>query len=168
MTSLLNRLILIVKNLTRKFQITILFVIVIISLYVGVSRLFDKPDFSLFDKNIQRIDFVTYVKLNNTVEKKVIRITNPVIIKVFCDDIKCCSKNKYFENNHTRGWYYVYIHKNGKIFKMQMGFTVKGNFLMSILGNFESKGNVRKYSNPKIKEFIDLNIESKLVARYKN
>jgi hypothetical protein len=159
---MLNRLNLISKNPIRFFQIAVSVIIGLILLFVGLSRLFNKPDFRLFDKTIYRIDFVTLVKVNDILMERTISITEPELIKVFCEDIKCCSKIKNFENNRTNGWYHVNIHSQEKVFQMQMGFTSKGNFIMLVLDNFEGKGNVRKYSNLKIREFLENNIKSKL------
>jgi len=152
---LLNKFAIFSDKLNLIFRIIIPVILVLFILYCFIERALIKPDFSKFDTSVTKIELRSMVSVNDSLKKmKSISITNPEIIKVFCENLKSSSKIKHFENSHANDWYYIKVFRKNKVLNIEMGTTFKYEFIIMINGNFNTTGITRKYSNTKISKFI--------------
>lgn len=125
-----------------------LFLIYILSLTA------ETPDFKLIRKGV--------TKLKVTKCDKEIIISDPVLLKVFFDDLEDYSKIKhksFIKNSKSIDTYYCqFRHSKGKS-KIEMCFNSDGSFDFIISGDFNKDSYATEYTNIKLRDFIDYNIK---------
>lgn len=125
-----------------------LFLLFILELSAGT------PDFKLIRKG------VTHITVTKCGEE--INISDPVLLKVFFDDLENFSKIKHESlmkfSKSIDSYVCQFLSEKGKS-KIEMCFNNDGTFDFIITGNFKNDNYKAKYSNLKIRNFVDYNIK---------